>query len=119
MVSLLFAQTLLLHAQEVFYLPKSYSLQVPPLPELPLLDANTTMLQAFVFNVEVMFQVFKIALHAHQTVSTAPYHQVLPHAHQLVAAVDTHSSQTDHVLPLVPMEQTDHQMDHVLLMERT
>jgi len=119
MVSSPFAQTPQPHALEVSYQPKSYSLLVPPSPEQPLLDANTTMLQVSVFNAEDIFQACKTAQLAHQTVSTVPYHQVPPHAQLLDAAVDIHSSPTDHVLPLVPTEPTDHQTDHVLLMERT
>jgi len=112
-------QTPQLHALEVSYQPKSYLLLVPPSPEQPSLDVNITMLQESAFNAEVMFQAFKTALPVHQTVLTALYHQVLHHALQLDAAVDIHSSPTDHAPPLAEMEPTDHQMDHVLLMERT
>jgi stress-induced morphogen len=112
-------QTPQLHALEVSYQPKSYSLLVPPSPEQPFLDANTTMLQESAFNAEVISQAFKTALPAHQTVLTALYHQVLLHALQLDAAADIHSSPTDHAPPLAETEPTDHQTDHVLLMERT
>lgn len=114
-VSLPLAQIPQLHALEVFYQPKSYSLLVPPSPEQPSLDANTTMLQEFAFNAEVLLQAFKTAQLAHQIVLTALYHQVPLHAQLPDAAVDTHSFQTDHVPPLVPTEQTDHQMVHVFM----